>query len=207
MRQRRRHGPGAQVVLGLSATPKGSATVELSFNGTAGDASYTVERATGASGTFATITSVPAPAAGGTVTWTDNGLTASTLYRYRIVTVRGGTSSAPSGEISITTLGFGSFAATISQDVSASRTLYADTAYTISGFIPRAQRRDADDRARAPIIKGDFKRARLVADRHARRKDQRHRDGGGSDRLHVVACGRPAATRRLGWADHRRQRA
>ena len=147
--------PGAQVVLGLAATPKGSATVELSFSGTAGDASYTVERATGASGTFATITSVPAPAAGGTVTWTDNGLTASTLYRYRIITVRGSTSSAPSGEISITTLAFGSFAATINQDIAASRTLYADTAYTISGFIHVLNGATLTIQP-GTVIKGDF---------------------------------------------------
>ena len=37
--------------------------------------------------------------------------------------------------MSATTLAFGNFAATITQDIGASRTLYADTAYTISGFI------------------------------------------------------------------------
>ena len=127
--------PGAQVVLGLAATPKGATSIQLSFTGTLGDVSYTVERATGASGAFASVTSVPAPAAGGTVTWTDNGLTANTVYRYRVITLRGSASSAPSGEISISTLTFGSFAATINQDITASRTLFADTAYTISGFI------------------------------------------------------------------------
>jgi hypothetical protein len=127
--------PGAQVVLGLAATPKGATSIQLSFTGTAGDESYTVERATGANGTFASVTSVPAPATGGTVTWTDNGLTANSMYRYRVVTVRGTANSAPSGEISVTTLAGGSFAATITQDIGASRTLYADTAYTISGFI------------------------------------------------------------------------
>jgi hypothetical protein len=91
--------PGAQVVLGLAATPKSTTSIQLSFTGTVGDASYTVERATGAAGAFANVTSVPAPAAGGTVTWTDVGLTANTVYRYRVITVRGTANSTPSGEI------------------------------------------------------------------------------------------------------------
>src|SRR5919112_2192198 len=89
--------PGPQTVLGLAATPKGATSIQLSFTGTAGDASYSVERAAGAAGTFAAAGTVPAPATGGTVTWDDTGLSASTLYRYRVITVRGG-GSAPSGE-------------------------------------------------------------------------------------------------------------
>jgi hypothetical protein len=127
--------PGPQPVLGLAATPKGVSSIQLTFTGTTGDASYSVERATGASGAFAAAGSVPAPAAGGTVTWDDTGLSASTLYRYRVVTVRGGSSSTPSSEVSATTLAFGNAAATINQDIAASRTLYADTAYTLSGFV------------------------------------------------------------------------
>jgi len=127
--------PGPEPVLGLAATPKGATSIQLSFTGTAGDASYSVERATGAAGTFAAAGTVPAPAAGGTVTWDDTGLSSSTLYRYRVISVRGASSSAASGEISATTLAFGSKAATINTDIAANRTLYADTAYTISGFV------------------------------------------------------------------------
>ncbi|HKH94734.1 MAG TPA: fibronectin type III domain-containing protein [Gemmatimonadaceae bacterium] len=127
--------PGPEPVLGLAATPKGATSIQLSFTGTAGDASYSVERAAGAAGTFAAAGTVPAPATGGTVTWEDTGLSASTLYRYRVITVRGGGSSAASGEISATTLAFGTKAATINADIAANRTLYADTAYTISGFV------------------------------------------------------------------------
>lgn len=127
--------PGPQPVLGLAATAKGATSVELSFTGTVGDASYSVERATGANGAFTAAGSVPAPSAGGSVTWTDNGLTASTLYRYRVTTVRGGGNSAPTAEVSVSTLAFGNKSATINQDISASRTLYADTAYTLSGFV------------------------------------------------------------------------
>jgi hypothetical protein len=41
----------------------------------------------------------------------------------------------PSAETSTTTLTFGNATATISTDITSSRTLYADTAYTLSGFI------------------------------------------------------------------------
>jgi len=127
--------PGPQPVLGLAATPKGATSIELSFTGTAGDASYNVERASGAAGAFASVGTVPAPTTGVTVTWTDTGLDANTLYRYRVTTVRGGGNSSPSGEISATTLAFGNKSATINVDITTSRTLYADTAYTISGFV------------------------------------------------------------------------
>ena len=126
---------GPQPVLGLVAAPKGATSIQLSFTGTSGDASYTVERANGTAGTFATAGSVPAPASGGGVTWTDTGLEPSTLYRYRVTTLRGAGSGTPSGEVSTTTLAFGNAAATINQDIAANRTLYADTAYTLSGFV------------------------------------------------------------------------
>ena len=83
------------------------------------------------------------------------GLTANTLYRYRVITVRGTASSAPSGEISVTTLAFGSFAATINQDITASRTLFADTAYTLSGFIHVLNGATLTIQP-GTIIKGDF---------------------------------------------------
>src|SRR5215204_1041354 len=146
---------GPEPVLGLAATPKGATSIQLSFTGTAGDASYSVERATGAAGTFAAAGTVPAPAAGGTVTWDDTGLSASTLYRYRVVTLRGGGSSAASGEISATTPAFGSKAATINQDIATSRTLYADTAYTLSGFVHVLNGATLTIQP-GTIIKGDF---------------------------------------------------
>ncbi len=127
--------PGPQTVLGLAVTPKGATSVQLTFTGTAGDASYGIERATGAAGTFAAVGSVPAPANGGVVTWDDTGLMPNTVYRYRVVTVRGSASSAASGEISATTAAPGNAALTINQDITTNRTLSVDTAYTISGFV------------------------------------------------------------------------
>ncbi|MEP6729252.1 MAG: fibronectin type III domain-containing protein [bacterium] len=129
-------GPSApNPVVGVVATPKGATSVQISFNATAGDASYDIERAEGATGTFANVTNVPAPSAGGSVTWTDASLKANTMYRYRIFANRGSLKSSASGEAVATTLPFGNVTTIISTDILASRTLYADTAYTLSGFI------------------------------------------------------------------------
>ena len=147
--------PGPQPVLGLAATPKGATTLTISFTGTPGDASYSVERATGASGAFAVAGTVAAPAAGGTVTWDDTGLTPNTLYRYRVTTVRGAANSSPSGEISATTGAPGGSSLTINQDISANRTLYPDTAYTISGFVHVANGATLTILP-GTIIKGDY---------------------------------------------------
>jgi hypothetical protein len=85
----------------------------------------------------------------------DTGLDANTLYRYRVITVRGGGNSFPSGEISATTLTFGNKSATINTDITASRTLYADTAYTISGFVHVLNGATLTIQA-GTIIKGDY---------------------------------------------------
>src|SRR5512138_596046 len=127
--------PGPKPVLGIAETTKGATSIQLSFNGMAGDASYAVERAAGANGAFASATSIPAPSTGGNVTWTDTGLVASTVYRYRVTTVRGAQTGTPTAEVSATTLAFGNASATVNQDITVSRTLYADTSYTISGFV------------------------------------------------------------------------
>ncbi|HEX7981459.1 MAG TPA: hypothetical protein VF461_22805 [Gemmatimonadaceae bacterium] len=121
-------------VLGLAATPKGTTSIDLTFNSTAGDASYDVERAEG-TGAFAAVGTVPAPSAAGPVTFSDTGLKVSTAYRYHVFTNRGGQRSVASGEATATTKNFGFASATINTDITASRTLYADTAYTLSGFI------------------------------------------------------------------------
>jgi hypothetical protein len=127
--------PTVTPVIGASATAVSSSTVKITFNSKAGDTGYNVERAEGAAGTFAAVGTVTAPSAPGSVTYTDGGLKVSTAYRYRVLTVRGSSTSIASAEISVTTLPFGSAAADISADITANRTLYADTAYTLKGFI------------------------------------------------------------------------
>ena len=124
-----------QPVIGVSATALSTQSVKISFNSRSGDNSFNIERAEGASGAFSAAGTVAAPATPGAVTWTDNGLKVNTMYRYRVTAVQGASSSAPSSEISVTTLQVGNAAADITTDITASRTLFADTVYTLKGFI------------------------------------------------------------------------
>lgn len=126
--------PTVTPILGASATAVSSSAVKLSFSSKSGDTGYNIERAEGAAGTFAQVGTVAAPASAGTVTYTDANLKVTTVYRYRIITVRG-TTSVASAEISVTTLAFGSAAADLTTDITTSRTLYADTTYTLKGFV------------------------------------------------------------------------
>jgi hypothetical protein len=147
--------PTPTPVLGASASATSSSVVRITFNSKAGDTGYNIERAEGAAGSFAQVGTVAAPSTPGAVSYTDNGLKVQTLYRYRIVTVRGSSSSTPSAEISVTTLAFGSASADITGDITASRTLYADTTYTLKGFIHVANGATLTIQA-GTTIKGDF---------------------------------------------------
>jgi hypothetical protein len=127
--------PSATPVIGVTTEAMSSTSVKISFTSHAGDNSYNVERAEGAAGTFSQVTSVPAPTTAGTVTYTDNtSLKPATLYRYRVITVVG-SSTATSSESSITTKALGNANADITTDITANRTLSADTVYTLKGFI------------------------------------------------------------------------
>jgi hypothetical protein len=121
--------------LGVTATATGISAIRVSFSTAAGINSYNVERAEGAAGTFAQVGTVAAPATPGTVNYDDSGLKVQTLYRYRVIAVQGSQVSAPSGETSATTLAFGTFTRDITADITANRTLYADTTYTLKAFI------------------------------------------------------------------------
>jgi hypothetical protein len=128
-------GPTALPVIGVTATAVNSSSIRVTFTSRTGDNSYTIERAEGAAGTFAVATTKPAPATAGTVQFDDSGLKPATLYRYRVTTVVGSTMSTPSSEATVTTLSLGAFNADITGDITTSRTLYADTTYTLKGFI------------------------------------------------------------------------
>ena len=124
-----------QPVIGVAASALSSQSVKITFTSRAGDNSFNIERAEGASGTFGAAGTVAAPATPGPVTWTDNGLKVNTMYRYRVFAVQGAASSAASSEITVTTLNVQNAAADITTDITADRTLYADTVYTLKGFI------------------------------------------------------------------------
>jgi hypothetical protein len=142
-------------ILGVQAAASGATSIVISFNGNAGDASYDIERAEGAAGTFTNVANVPAPSAGGPVTYTDNSLKLNTAYRYRVFANRGTLRSVASGEAAATTAAAGTKAATINTDILANRTLYVDTAYTLSGFIHVGNGATLTIQP-GTIIKGDF---------------------------------------------------
>lgn len=122
-------------ILGLTATAKSSSSVQYGFTSVAGDGSYLVERAEGATGTFAADTTITAPLTATPIAVTRSGLKFNTTYRFRVTTVKSGLSSVPSSEASVTTLGLGNASADITTDITASRTLFADTVYTLKGFV------------------------------------------------------------------------
>ena len=101
--------PTVDPPLGLQVTATSSSAIRVSFNGRAADDSYSIERAEGAAGTFAPVTTVNAPATDGTVTYDDTGLNVQTQYRYRVKAIRGSASSEYGSEQSATTLVPGSF--------------------------------------------------------------------------------------------------
>lgn len=149
-------GPSApNPILGLSSTAKSVSSVQLTFNSAAGDDSYDIERAEGAVGTFAVVTTLPAPSTPAQVTYVDTNLKVNTMYRYHVITSKGGQRSVASGESTISTLPFGNASADITTDITANRTLFADTAYTLKGFIHVANGATLTIQP-GTTIKGDF---------------------------------------------------
>jgi hypothetical protein len=141
--------------LGLSVTALGATRVRVSFNASAGNDSYHLERAEGAAGTFAAIATIPAPAGAGVVTYTDSTLRPETEYRYRVAAQRGTRRSAFSAPQSVTTLPFGSFVKEVTGDITSNTTWYADTTYLLKGFIHVANGATLTIQP-GTIIKGDF---------------------------------------------------
>jgi hypothetical protein len=142
-------------ILGLSATAKSSSSVQLAFNSVAGDDSYDVERAEGAAGAFTQMANIPAPATPGQLTYTDANLKVSTTYRYHVITNRNSLRSVASGEATVTTLGFSNAATDVTGDITSNRTFFADTVYTLKGFIHVANGATLTIQA-GTAIKGDF---------------------------------------------------
>src|SRR5687767_6325424 len=141
--------------LGLQLNATGSSSIRVTFNGRAADDSYIIERASGVAGTFATVTTVRAPATDGLVTHDDAGLDVQTQYRYRVKATRGTAHSGYSGEQVMTTLAPGTFTKIVTGDITTSTTWYRDTTYTLSGFIHVANGATLTIEA-GTTIKGDF---------------------------------------------------
>ena len=121
---------------GVAVALATSAAVRLTFTGT-GQASdrYAIERASGAASTAFSAVDTIDGAASGSITYEDTGLDPATAYRYRIATLRGTARSGYSSIVDITTGALGAATATLSADVTTSRTLSRDTTYILRGFI------------------------------------------------------------------------
>jgi hypothetical protein len=113
---------------GVSAPTVTQNSIALQWNAATNATGYRVERAS-AGAQFAQVGNVTA------TTYTDIGLAAGAEYRYRVIATRGTTSSAPSAELVVSTAAGGPAVAVIDADVTSDRTLYADTTYTLRGFV------------------------------------------------------------------------
>ncbi|HEX6134378.1 MAG TPA: fibronectin type III domain-containing protein [Longimicrobiales bacterium] len=116
-------------VTASAATPT---SVTVTFATVAGADSYVIERATGQAGSGLTYAQVATSTA---TTYTDATVQPETTYQYRVAAVSGSRQSAFSAAAGVTTPQAGPKVATISSDITSDRTLFADTTYTISGFV------------------------------------------------------------------------
>ncbi len=135
---------------GVNATAASATAITVSFTPSAGATTHRVERAQGAGGTFAqagTTTASP---------FNDTGLTPTTLYRYRVVAVRG-TEEAASGEVQATTQALqpGSGTVEVSTDITTNTTWTATNTYLLKGFIHVANGATLTIEP-GTVIQGDF---------------------------------------------------
>lgn len=133
----------------VSATAKSATEVTVSFGAVSGATGYVVERAPGSGGTFAQVGTPSAPP------FEDTGLTAGTAYRYRVAANNAVGTGAYSDIVVATTAAAGPKTAVISADITTNRTLFADTLYTLRGFIKVANGATLTIQP-GTVIQGDF---------------------------------------------------
>ena len=122
-------GPTALgVPSGVSAPTATQNSITLQWNAATGATGYRIERAA-AGVAYAQVATVA------TTSYTDTNLAPGTEYRYRVYAVRGSDESAASTEVIVSTTVAGPATAVIDADITADRTLHADTTYTLRGFI------------------------------------------------------------------------
>jgi hypothetical protein len=112
------------------ASPAASAnSVTLSWNAVSGATAYIVQRSTGG-GAFAELARPTTP------TFTDGGLQPNTAYSYQVAAVQGdGTPGPFSAPVSVTTKAAGTAQVTVTGNITADRTFYADTVYVLNGYV------------------------------------------------------------------------
>jgi hypothetical protein len=133
----------------VSAAATSTTQVMVSFGTVSGATGYVVERAPGSGGTFSQVGTPTAPP------FEDSGLTASTAYRYRVAAINDAGTGAFSDVVVATTLDAGPKTAVLSADITTNRTLFADTLYTLRGFIHVANGATLTIQA-GTVIQGDF---------------------------------------------------
>lgn len=136
--------PSSVQVAAMSPT-----AVTVTFNAVAGATGYVVQRAPGSAGEFATIASITE------TSYEDSGLAPDTPYRYRVAATDGSRQSDYSQVTVVVTPEEGPRVAVIDADITSDRTLYADTVYTLRGFIKVANGATLTIQA-GTVVQGDF---------------------------------------------------
>jgi hypothetical protein len=123
------NGPSAPATpTGLTVTQLSLTSAHVSWQASAGATSYVLERADAANpGVFTQIGGSIA-----TTSYDDATLSAGVAYNYRVSASNATGTSAPTTPVAFTS---GLKAAIIDQNITTNRTLYADTVYTLRGFI------------------------------------------------------------------------
>lgn len=113
----------------LAASQLSLTSMRISWTAATGATGYLLERASAANpGVFSQV-------GGGLITGTsydDTGLTPTQAYSYRVASVSASDTSAFSSTVTMAT---GVAAATLTGNITADRTLYADTLYKLSGYV------------------------------------------------------------------------
>jgi hypothetical protein len=123
-------------ILGVQATATGPTAVRVTFNSRAGDNSFVIERAQGATATsFSQAGTAQAPATPGAVNYDDSGLTANTDYQYRVIAIRGSQQSDPSTAVPVKTAQQPGQTIEVTQDITSSVTWTKNNTYLLKGFI------------------------------------------------------------------------
>lgn len=121
-------GPDLQPPTNVTVEVTGPNSATVTFNAVSGATGYIVERAQGV-GAFELVGEVTSP------TLQNAGLQPQTQYRFRVAAVRGADRSDFSSVVTVTTPASGQKVATISGSITQNRTLFADTLYTLRGYV------------------------------------------------------------------------